>query len=271
MLPRGGDSGCDDQRVRGVQGVLLATTVTVLAWALVVPAGASLAADAVVHEERVVVGTSVQGRVIVAVHRWAGDVGDGGETGDAAGRATIVIGSMHGDERAGSRVVGRLRSAPLTAGTDLWLVPTMNPDGAAADHRTNASGVDLNRNFPRHWVAEGAGTAKWSGPAPASEPETRAMMSLLRQAQPRTVLVFHQPLFGVDSYRAKSMTLVRRLARELGLPVRSFDCQGGCHGTLTDWHNARLPGRAVTVELGTTASDWRVRHTARGVLRVAAS
>ena len=80
--------------------------------------------------------------------------------------------------------------------------------------------------------------------------------------------MLHQPLFGVDSYRAKSMTLVRRLARELDLPVRSFDCGGGCHGTLTDWHNARLPGRAVTVELARTASDWRVRHTARGLLRV---
>jgi protein MpaA len=51
--------------------------------------------------------------------------------------------------------------------------------------------------------------------------------------------------------------------------VRSFDCGGGCHGTLTDWHNARLPGRAVTVELARTASDWRVRHTARGLLQVA--
>ena len=88
-------------------------------------------------------------------------------------------------------------------------------------------------------------------------------------ARPGTVVVLHQPLFGVDSYRAKSMTLVRRLARALDLPVRSFDCGGGCHGTLTDWHNARLPGRAVTVELARTATDWRVRHTARGLLQVA--
>ena len=72
-------------------------------------------------------------------------------------------------------------------------------------------------------------------------------MSFLRTLAPRTTLVFHQPLSGVDSYRAKSMTLVRRLSRVLGLPVRSFDCDGGCHGTLTDWHNRHLPGRAVTM------------------------
>jgi hypothetical protein len=95
-------------------------------------------------------------------------------------------------------------------------------------------------------------------------------MGLLRRVRPWTVLVVHQPLLGVDSYRAKSMALVHRLARELDLPVKSFDCRGGCHGTLTDWQNARLPGRAVTVELGRVASDWRVRHTARGVLHVAA-
>jgi protein MpaA len=154
-------------------------------------------------------------------------------------------------------------------GVQVWTVRTFNPDGAARGTRQNARGVDLNRNFPRHWVSAGAGTSKWSGPSPASEPETQAVMGLLRQVRPRTVVVVHQPLFGVDSYRAKSMTLVRRLGRELDLPVRSFDCHGGCHGTLTDWHNARLPGRAVTVELGARASDWRVRHTARGLVRVA--
>jgi hypothetical protein len=220
---------------------------------------ASVAGTGQVHEERLVVGTSVGGRDIVAVHRWI----------DGATRTSLVIGSIHGDERAGTRVVRRLQSAPLPPGVDLWLVPTANPDGAAAGRRTNAHGVDLNRNFPRHWVSAGAGTATWSGPAPASEPETQAVQSLLRRVQPRTVVVLHQPLFGVDSYDAKSMTLVRRLARELDLPVRSFDCGGRCHGTLTDWHNARLPGRAVTVELARTASDWRVRHTARGLLRVA--
>ena len=51
------------------------------------------------------------------------------------------------------------------------------------------------------------------------------MTTFLREVSPRTTLVFHQPLYGVDSYRAKSMTLVRRLSRETGLPVRFFDCQ----------------------------------------------
>ncbi len=230
--------------------------VGVLVLGVTSTAVASQAAE--VHETSVRIGTSVEGRAIVAVHRWT----------DGATRTALVVGSMHGDERAGMRVVRRLRTVSLPAGLDLWLVRTMNPDGTAADRRTNAHGVDLNRNFPRFWVPAGAGTPTWSGPSAASEPETRAMTTFLREVSPRTTLVFHQPLYGVDSYRAKSMTLVRRLSRETGLPVRFFDCQGGCHGTLTDWHNARLDGRAVTVELGRTASAHEGDRVTQGLLRV---
>ena len=169
--------------------------------------------DLVGHESTVRFGTSVQGRPLVAVHRWT--------TG--ATRTTLVLGSMHGDERAGTRVVRRLLRLPLPAGVDLWLVPTMNPDGAAAGVRGNARTVDLNRNFPRYWLSAGTGTGTWSGPSPSSEPETRAVQSLLRAVDARTVLSFHQPLHGVDSYRAKSMPLVRRLApraRPAGAVVR---------------------------------------------------
>lgn len=224
------------------------------------PAPVEVASVAVaVHEEAVVIGTSVQGRPIRAVHRWT----------DGATRSTVVVGSIHGDERAGMRVVRRLRTAELAAGVDLWLVRTMNPDGSAADRRTNGHGVDLNRNFPTYWRLAGAGTETWSGPAAASEPETRAAMSFLRTVAPRTTLVFHQPLSGVDSYRAKSMTLVRRLSRLLDLPVRSFNCSGGCHGTLTDWHNRHLPGRAVTIELGPQVSAAAVTRYADALLRLA--
>ena len=241
--------------MRRVVGLLAAVVVAVV----VLPAPP--AAAVVVHEERVVFGTSVDGRALVAVHRWT----------DGATAPTLVVGSMHGDERAGMRVVRRLRTAALPAGVDLWLVRTMNPDGTAADRRANANGVDLNRNFPAYWQRSGRGTSQWSGPSAASEPETRAMMSLLRTVDPHTVLSFHQPLFAVDSYRAKSMSLVRRLSRLTGLPIRSLDCHGGCHGTMTDWVNTRLSGRAVTVEVGRTASDSRLRRATSAVLRTAAS
>jgi murein peptide amidase A len=257
MLPRRADRPCDDAQVRRLGWLLCAGLL------LGVPVPQATAAGGQVKEETVRIGTSVLGRPILAVHRFT-------EGATQTSGSTLVVGSMHGDERAGMRVVRRLRSAPLPEGVDLWLVRTMNPDGTVADRRTNAHGVDLNRNFPRYWAPAGWGTSTWSGPAPASEPETRAMTGFLRDVRPRTTLVFHQPLYGVDSYRAKSMSLVRRLSRETGLPISEFDCTGGCHGTLTDWHNSRLEGRAVTIELGRTASDDEVARVSRGLLRVAA-
>lgn len=234
---------------------LLPALLALLAPAVTTPAEARTSA---VHSERVVVGTSVRGRPIVAFHRWR----------DGATRTVLVVGNLHGDERAGLRVVRDLRTRRLPDAVNLWLVRSGNPDGTAADRRTNAHGVDLNRNFPRLWVRAGRGTANWSGPRAASEPETRALMALVRRIRPRTTLIFHQPLFGVDSYRAKSMSLVRALSRATGLPVRRFDCRGGCHGTFTDWHNARTAGRAVTVEFGHRASGARVARVARAVLSV---
>jgi len=213
-----------------------------------------------VAEERVVLGWSVRGRPIVAWHRW--------RPGADGARPLLVVGSMHGDERAGHRVVRVLRDRRLPPGSDLWLVRTLNPDGAAARTRANARGVDLNRNFPVRWQASERGSVTWSGPAPASEPETVAVMAFVRSTRPWTTVVLHQPLYGVDSYRAKSPRLVRELAATTGLPVRSFDCGGMCHGTFTDWHNARTTGRAVTVELGRDPTPARIDRVARGLLQV---
>ena len=240
-------------------GLLLAALVQLptVASAIVEPLPPSVAAAPLV--EHVVIGTSVQGRPIVAVHRWR----------PGATRTLLVIGNIHGDEQAGLRVVHRLLTDSLPSAVDLWLIRSANPDGTAADRRTNAHGVDLNRNFPRHWVSAGRGTSNWSGPRAASEPETRALLSFVRRIQPRTTIVFHQPLDGVDAYRAKSMTLVHRLARESGLPVKTFDCHGGCHGTFTDWLNTGTPGRAVTVEFGDRASGAQIARMKRAVLTVA--
>ena len=47
----------------------------------------------------------------------------------------------------GSRSCGGCGRCAPPQTIDLWLVPTLNPDGRAADTRQNGHGVDLNRNF----------------------------------------------------------------------------------------------------------------------------
>jgi murein peptide amidase A len=59
----------------------------------------------------------------------------------------VVVGCIHGNETAGIAIANALeRLSPRDL--DLWIVADLNPDGAAADTRQNAHGVDLNRNFP---------------------------------------------------------------------------------------------------------------------------
>jgi predicted deacylase len=240
-------------RVRGAASIVAVAVATLVAGTAVAVPAAAATKTATIR-----IGTSVQGRPLVAIHRWA--------TG--ATKRVLVIGNMHGDEKAGLKVIDRLKTAAVPANVSLWLIASINPDGTRANTRTNAHHVDLNRNFPNSWVYSGRGTSKYSGPSAASEPETRALMWLVKKYAPRTTIVFHQPLNGVDSYQAKSMSLVRALSRETGLPIKSFSCSGTCHGTFTGWHNANSTGRAVTIEFGSSPTNWRLDKVTRAVLTV---
>ena len=131
-------------------------------------------------------GKSARGRPITAWHL------DDRPIGKRKGPTVVLIATMHGNEGAPRRILRTLRGARAIHGVDLWVVPVYNPDGFAAHHRRNAHGVDLNRNYPYHW-ADLDGNYE-SGPHPASEPETKAMMRFLRDVRPDYVLSFHQPL-----------------------------------------------------------------------------
>jgi len=217
---------------------------------------AAVAADAPVTTDEVV-GTSVRGRPITVVHRTSAE----------ATRRVLVIGHIHGDERAGLRVVRGLLDRPdLPADLDLYLARTVNPDGTAARSRTNAHGVDLNRNFPYRWATSPRGST-WSGPSALSEPESVVIRDLIRRIDPWLVVTFHQPLFGVGA-NDKGMATVRAIARGMRLPIDDFACTGVCHGSFTSWVNHRTESLAVTVEFGQSAPDWRIARAARTVVEV---
>ena len=112
--------------------------------------------------------------------------------------------------------------------------------------------MDLNRNYPVRW-ADLDGNVE-SGPRPASEPETRAMMRFLDRVDPDHVVSLHQPLYGIDP-RTKNPVFARRLAREMRLPIRTVTCGGVCHGTMTQWFNHRHDGDAITAELSAAPSQ----------------
>jgi protein MpaA len=222
-----------------------AAVVLALSWTWVTAASVDARSVAAARGNHVleqrVLGKSVRGRPIIAWHM--DDVTDGKH----AGPTVVLIATMHGNEGAPRQILQSLRSGPAIHGADVWLVPVYNPDGLAAGTRRNAHGVDLNRNYPYHW-ADLDGSYE-SGPRPASEPETRAMMGFLRAVDPDYVLSFHQPLHGVDTDN-KRPGFSRRVADLLNLPATTLDCGGVCHGTMTGWFNDHFKGFALTVEYG---------------------
>jgi predicted deacylase len=186
-----------------------------------------------VHAE--VVGHSVQHRPIRLVRIGAPD----------APRRVLVVGCIHGTERAGLAIARALRSAAPAAGTQVLVLDTINPDGCAHHSRANARGVDLNRNFPWGWQRQEGVFA--SGPEPASEPETRVAMRLIATERPGVTIWFHQHMDLVDRTRGSDPTIVRRYARSAHMRVRRL---APLPGTATRWQNHHLPSTtAFVVEL----------------------
>ena len=175
---------------------------------------------------RALIGRSVRGRPIYAYH-----------LGQSDRKPVLVVGCTDGDEPAGIAVATALRRLRPPASVDLWLLPTINPDGLAADTTGNAHGVDLNRNFPYAWQHLGGSGHLNSGPRPLSEPESRALHRFLLRLKPQLAIWFHQPLALVDDSQG-SRRLERIFGRLVGLPLRGLT---DYPGSITNWENHQFP------------------------------
>lgn len=127
------------------------------------------------------VGRSVQGRPLRAI-----TVGTGA-------RRVLWIGGIHGDETEGVLATAELlrtvaEDPVLTASVTLTVLEDANPDGRAARRRTNANGVDLNRNFP---AANFDPSPPEHGGFPLSQPESRAVDALIDAVHPELIVVMH--------------------------------------------------------------------------------
>jgi murein peptide amidase A len=231
--------------------------------ALVVTIAApSVAATERAAGPRVVVGESVAGEKIRAVR-----MGD-----PESERKALVVGSIHGDERAGHAVVAALRRRAERIGdVDLWVVRTVNPDGARRDTRGNARGVDLNRNFPFRWRPSSPSIAEYSGPKPLSEPESRAVARLVDRLEPDVSVWYHQPWGEVLLPCRGRAAIEKRYARIARFPTNR--CRGQrLPGTVASWQDHRFGGDAFVVELpGAGVSRAGARRHAHAAAAVAAT
>ena len=183
------------------------------------------------------IGTSAGDRAIMATESGA----------PQAPRQVLVVGCIHGNECAGIAVIRRLRRMRTPRTFDMWLVPTLNPDGRAADTRQNGHGVDLNRNFRAGWTRHGAPwSTYYSGARPFSEPETRAARRLIERVRPTLSVWYHQHERLVWAW-GRSTAAARRYAHMVGLRLYLSPNPGG---TASRWQNRRFSrGSSFAVEL----------------------
>jgi hypothetical protein len=186
--------------------------------------------------DSLLLGRSNRGRPIVA-YRFGGP----------SRRRVLVVGCIHGNECAGTRItallISRLRHS-LLRGSELWIVPSLNPDGLALGVRQNGRGVDLNRNFDSEWTPIGRRwDPEFAGPRPWSERETRIARDLVVRLRPSETIWFHQPQSLVRAW-GPSVPAARRYARLAGERFRALRWP---HGTAPNWQNHRFPDAAAYV------------------------
>ena len=181
----------------------------------------------------------------------------------------LVIGGIHGDELSSTSLVMHWIDAAQEIPSNVhWrFVPLVNPDGMLQDHptRTNANGVDLNRNFPTpNWDKEAPvywnqrtrkDPRRYPGARPLSEPETRWVFNEMDQWKPDLIVSVHAPygLLDFDGPTVPPQRLGRLYLDQVGIFPGSLGNYGGVH--------KRVP--VVTIELPSalrTPQDAEIRQ-----------
>jgi len=198
----------------------------------------------------------------------------------------LLVGGTHGDELASISIVFKWMHTleKHHSGLFHWRInPLMNPDGALQPRhrRTNANGVDLNRNFDTPGSQYGAALEYWKkktwanerrypGPYPLSEPETNWLYQEIRDFQPDVVVAVHAPYSLVDydaPNRNNAPQKIGYLHKNLmGTYPGSLGNYAGIHlgvpvVTLELPHAGIMPTQSQISHLWTDLVRWLIRNT----------
>ncbi len=131
---------------------------------------------------------------------------------------TLIIGVFHGDEPQGKYLIDEYLKINNAEG--LLFIPCLNPDGLQLGKRTNANGVDLNRNFPtKNWEL----TEKnefFGGMRAGSEIETQFLTDTISEFKPELILTLHAP-YKVVNYDGPAKEISEKISQIINYPVEA--------------------------------------------------
>lgn len=213
------------------------------------------------------IGKSVEGREL-----WVVKISDNVAV-DELEPEFKYISSMHGDEITGRELSQFLikdlleaygkneRITKLINNTELYIMPSMNPDGSKRRQRSNANGVDLNRNFP-DWVRGDSNTTS------NREAETLAVMKFQSQRQFALSANFHGGAVVVNypwdstydlhpqddlvtnfSLEYANLNPAMRSSREFDRGITNGAAWYVLNGGMQDWSHFWYNDLQVTIEL----------------------
>lgn len=241
--------------------------------------------------ETKIIGRSVGGRELKAWFWGSGRVRvliNGGHHGNEWITSRVLDKYISQLAENGAKSVGLEK---LEGTLRLCIVPQVNPDGIAiatnsasgkemeqaeaisrkyphipfpSGWKANLNGVDLNLNYPAGWSngvlnkadlgVSGAALRDWPGPAPLSEPETRAMAALTRVFDPCMTISLHTQGREIywnygDMEPRHSRHIAEAMALSSGYAALRTPPEAG-YGGYKDWFIERWSRPGFTVELG---------------------
>ena len=139
------------------------------------------------------------------------------------GKNILIIGVCHGEEPQGFWAIEDYffnKKKFVKQKNNIFIIPCLNPDGMKKSSRKNATGVDLNRNFPtKNWEKSDTGSEYFGGNEPASEFETRFAIKAIEVSKPDFILTLHSP-YAIVNYDGNAQKEAGIISEITGYPVQ---------------------------------------------------